>query len=98
MNGLAKPGEYKLSVNDFIIKAAAIALKAVPEVNSEWRESYVRRYHNVDINVAVNTDKGLLTPVVRDCDKIGLASIANTVKEVATRAQEGTSTLEDLQV
>lgn len=97
MNDLSK-GEFKLSVNDFVIKAAAIALKAVPEVNSEWRETYVRRYHNVDINVAVNTDKGLLTPIIRDCDKIGLASISNSVKDVAGRAQEGVSTLDDLQV
>jgi pyruvate dehydrogenase E2 component (dihydrolipoamide acetyltransferase) len=91
-------GEYKLSVNDFVVKAAAVALKAVPEVNSEWRDSHIRRYHNVDINVAVNTDKGLLTPIVRDCDKIGLATISNTVKAVAGRAQEGSSTLDDLQV
>eukprot|EP01127_Copromyxa_protea_P005283 TRINITY_DN15233_c0_g1_i1.p1 TRINITY_DN15233_c0_g1~~TRINITY_DN15233_c0_g1_i1.p1 ORF type:complete len:598 (-),score=166.88 TRINITY_DN15233_c0_g1_i1:33-1655(-) len=97
LNEMGK-GDYKLSVNDFVIKAAAIALKEVPEVNSEWCDTHIRQYHNVDINVAVNSDKGLLTPIVRDCDKIGLAAISNTVKAVAGRAQAGASTLEDLQM
>eukprot|EP01126_Amoeba_proteus_P054456 TRINITY_DN66_c0_g1_i4.p1 TRINITY_DN66_c0_g1~~TRINITY_DN66_c0_g1_i4.p1 ORF type:complete len:412 (-),score=94.65 TRINITY_DN66_c0_g1_i4:88-1323(-) len=95
LNDLAN-GQYKLSVNDFVIKAAALALKAVPEVNSEWREDHIRQYQNIDINVAVNTDRGLLTPLIRDCDKIGLATISNLVKETAGRAQRGQSTPNDL--
>jgi pyruvate dehydrogenase E2 component (dihydrolipoamide acetyltransferase) len=81
-------GSYKLSVNDFIIKAAALALKKKPTCNSAWFGDYIRRYHNVDINVAVSTDDGLFTPIVHDADKKGLASIANTVKELANKAKE----------
>eukprot|EP01125_Pyxidicula_operculata_P013352 TRINITY_DN4425_c0_g1_i1.p1 TRINITY_DN4425_c0_g1~~TRINITY_DN4425_c0_g1_i1.p1 ORF type:complete len:599 (+),score=148.42 TRINITY_DN4425_c0_g1_i1:85-1881(+) len=90
------PG-LKLSVNDFIVKAAGLALKAVPQVNSEWRGDCIRQYKDIHINVAVNTPKGLLTPVVRDVDKIGLKSINQSVKELATRANEGKSTPSDLQ-
>jgi len=81
-------GQYKLSVNDFVVKAAALALKKVPEVNSSWSDQAIRRYHNIDINVAVNTDKGLFTPYVPSADKIGLASINATVKELAEKAKE----------
>lgn len=88
LNGLSK-NEYKLSYNDFIIKAAAKALKAVPEVNSEWRGEVIRRYHNVDINVAVNTDAGLFTPLVKDADKKGLAEISGQVKSLAQKAKDG---------
>jgi len=81
-------GSYKLSVNDFIIKAAALALQKKPTCNSAWFGDFIRRYHNVDINVAVSTDEGLFTPIVQDADKKGLATIANTVKELATKAKE----------
>jgi pyruvate dehydrogenase E2 component (dihydrolipoamide acetyltransferase) len=81
-------GKYKLSVNDFIIKASALAMHKVPTVNSSWNEQFIRRYHNVDINVAVNTDQGLFTPIVKDADKKGLAAIANSVKSLAEKAKE----------
>jgi pyruvate dehydrogenase E2 component (dihydrolipoamide acetyltransferase) len=81
-------GAYKLSVNDFIIKAAALALQKKPTCNSAWFGDYIRRYHNVDINVAVSTDEGLFTPIVQDADKKGLATIANTVKDLANKAKE----------
>jgi pyruvate dehydrogenase E2 component (dihydrolipoamide acetyltransferase) len=81
-------GAYKLSVNDFIIKAAALALQKKPTCNSAWFGDYIRQYNNVDINVAVSTDEGLFTPIVQDADKKGLATIANTVKDLATRAKE----------
>uniref|UniRef100_A0A6B2LB87 2-oxoacid dehydrogenase acyltransferase catalytic domain-containing protein n=1 Tax=Arcella intermedia TaxID=1963864 RepID=A0A6B2LB87_9EUKA len=93
----SKAGDYKLSLNDFIIKAAGLALRAVPEVNSSWRGDSIRRYNSVHINVAVNTSKGLLTPIVKDVDKIGLKGISMSVKEKAARAVEGKSTMEDLQ-
>jgi len=83
-------------VNDFVVKAAALALKAVPEVNSEWRGDHIRRYHNVHINVAVNTPKGLYTPVVKDVDKIGLKAINAEVKAKATRATEGKITPDEM--
>ncbi|KAL6072076.1 Acetyltransferase component of pyruvate dehydrogenase complex [Balamuthia mandrillaris] len=81
-------GEYKLSLNDFIIKAAALALKQKPVVNSTWTEQAIRRYHNVDINVAVNTEQGLFTPLITDADKRGLRSISTRVRELATKAKE----------
>ncbi|KYR01298.1 dihydrolipoamide acetyltransferase [Tieghemostelium lacteum] len=78
--------KFKLSINDFIIKAASAALKDVPTVNSTWMADAVRKYHNIDINVAVNTEWGLFTPIVRDVDKRGLASISNSVKQLAEKA------------
>lgn len=55
MNAKAKNGEYKISINDFIIKACAVALQKVPEVNSQWLGNAIRRYYTVDISVAVQT-------------------------------------------
>jgi pyruvate dehydrogenase E2 component (dihydrolipoamide acetyltransferase) len=81
-------GKYKLSVNDFIIKASALAMHRVPAVNSSWNDQFIRRYHNVDINVAVNTEQGLFTPIVKDADKKGLAAIANSVKALAEKAKD----------
>lgn len=57
-------GEYKLSVNDFLVKAAALSMSKVPEVNSSWEEDHIRQYNQVDISVAVSTDGGLITPIV----------------------------------
>eukprot|EP01117_Protostelium_nocturnum_P018070 TRINITY_DN747_c0_g1_i1.p1 TRINITY_DN747_c0_g1~~TRINITY_DN747_c0_g1_i1.p1 ORF type:complete len:559 (-),score=226.13 TRINITY_DN747_c0_g1_i1:57-1733(-) len=82
-------GKYKLSVNDFIVKASAQALRRVPEVNSSWTDAAIRRYHNVDINVAVNTDKGLLTPLLPNADRLGLSGINNLVKTLAEKGKEG---------
>lgn len=56
--------DFKLSVNDFLIKAAALAMDSVPEVNSSWMESFIRQHHSADISVAVSTDGGLITPIV----------------------------------
>jgi len=89
--------QYHLSINDFVIKAAALALKAVPQVNSEWRGDTIRTYKTVHINVAVNTPRGLLTPLIQDVDKIGLKAVSQGVKEAAARANEGKSTGQDLQ-
>jgi pyruvate dehydrogenase E2 component (dihydrolipoamide acetyltransferase) len=82
-------GKYKLSVNDFIIKASALALQKVPAVNSSWNDKFIRKYNNIDINVAVNTDQGLFTPIVHGADKRGLSDIANTVKTLAEKAKAG---------
>ena len=56
--------DFKLSVNDFLIKASALAMNAVPEVNSSWMETFIRQHHSVDVSVAVSTDGGLITPIV----------------------------------
>lgn len=84
-------------MNDFIIKACAKALLDVPEVNSEWRGDIIRRYHSADINVAVNTDSGLYTPLVKHADKKGLAEISKTVKSLAEKAKTGTIGLHEIQ-
>ncbi|XP_009603038.1 dihydrolipoyllysine-residue acetyltransferase component 2 of pyruvate dehydrogenase complex, mitochondrial-like [Nicotiana tabacum] len=81
-------GGKKLSVNDLVIKAAALALRKVPQCNSSWTNDYIRQYHNININVAVQTDNGLYVPVVRDADKKGLSTIAEEVKNLAQKAKE----------
>eukprot|EP00742_Colponemidia_sp_Colp-10_P002263 GILJ01002417.1.p1 GENE.GILJ01002417.1~~GILJ01002417.1.p1 ORF type:complete len:544 (+),score=108.69 GILJ01002417.1:47-1633(+) len=80
-------GGPKLTINDFIIKAAALALRKVPEANSSWMDTVIRRYHNVDVSVAVSTDAGLITPIVRNADMLGLATIASSVKQLAEKAK-----------
>lgn len=91
LNAEAPDGErgYKLTLNDFVIKAAALAMRDVPEVNASWTESAMVRYHDVDISVAVATDDGLITPIVRKADTKGLATLSNEVKALAGRAREG---------
>lgn len=85
---LAKEGK-KLSVNDFVIKASAQALKKVPGVNSSWHGEFIRQYHNIDISVAVQTPSGLMVPVIRDTDAKGLTDIGASVKALAGKAKEG---------
>jgi len=80
----------KISLNDFVIKAAALALKKVPEVNSSWTDEYIRQYHNVNISVAVQTEHGLMVPVVKDADKKGLATITDDIKVLAGKARSNT--------
>jgi len=79
----------KLSVNDFIIKATALASKRVPACNSAWMDSFIREYHTCDVSVAVDTGSGLITPIVTNVESKGLAEISETVRELATRAKEG---------
>ncbi|CAO1367735.1 unnamed protein product [Diamesa tonsa] len=79
----------KLSVNDFIIKAAAIACKKVPEVNSSWMGNVIRQFDSVDVSVAVSTDNGLITPIVFSADRKGIESISQDVKALAAKARDG---------
>ncbi|PKA61963.1 Dihydrolipoyllysine-residue acetyltransferase component 2 of pyruvate dehydrogenase complex, mitochondrial [Apostasia shenzhenica] len=81
-------GGKRISVNDLVIKAAALALKKVPQCNSSWMNDFIRQYHNVNINVAVQTENGLFVPVIRDADKKGLSKIAEEVKKLAQKAKE----------
>lgn len=83
----AKKDGVKLSVNDFVIKAAALAARAVPECNSSWQGDSIRQYNYVDMSVAVSTDGGLITPIVQDADLKGLSAISADVKDLATRAR-----------
>ncbi len=83
----AKSEAYKLSVNDFVVRALALSLRRVPEANAVWMESAIRRFSNVDVSVAVAIEDGLVTPVIRDADQKGLAEISNEMKELASRAR-----------
>ncbi len=77
----------KLSVNDFVIKAAALACRKVPTVNSSWNEQFIRQYNYVDISIAVSTDTGLVTPIIKDADIKGLTQIAQDSKSLAAKAR-----------
>lgn len=89
LNGRFEKDGVKLSVNDFIIKAAALACRKVPAVNSAWMDTFIREFHTCDVSVAVDTGKGLITPIVRSADSKGLAEISTSIKEMAGRAKEG---------
>ncbi|PJM86998.1 pyruvate dehydrogenase complex dihydrolipoamide acetyltransferase [Achromobacter ruhlandii] len=80
-------GAVKLSVNDFIVRAAALALREVPEVNASWHEDAIEFHAGADISVAVATDGGLVTPIVRDADVKPLSAIAAEIVELAGRAK-----------
>jgi pyruvate dehydrogenase E2 component (dihydrolipoamide acetyltransferase) len=87
---LASEGrDTKISVNDFIIRAAALALRDVPEANVSFAGDEMHLFDRVDISVAVATDGGLVTPVVHDADRKGLATLAAEVKALAGSAREG---------
>ncbi|KAF4517593.1 hypothetical protein B566_EDAN008582 [Ephemera danica] len=88
-NDQLKGEGVKLSVNDFIIKATALACRKVPEANSSWMDTVIRQYSTVDVSVAVSTDRGLITPIVFSAETKGLAEISSEVKELASRAREG---------
>ena len=83
------PEGVKVSVNDFVIKAIAAALRRVPDANSSWTEEGIRRFNMVDVSVAVAIPGGLITPVVRDADKKGLAAISADMQDLAKRARDG---------
>ncbi|HEY0283605.1 MAG TPA: pyruvate dehydrogenase complex dihydrolipoamide acetyltransferase [Rhizomicrobium sp.] len=80
-------GAYKLSVNDFIVKAAALALMHVPEANASWTDSAILRHKHADVGVAVALDFGLITPIVFHAEEKGLAVISGEVKALAERAR-----------
>jgi pyruvate dehydrogenase E2 component (dihydrolipoamide acetyltransferase) len=82
-------GQEKVSVNDLVIRAIAMALSEVPHANVVWDEKALRQYSHVDIAVAVATPRGLVTPVVRDVDTKTIRQIAAEVKEMAARGREG---------
>ncbi len=85
----ARSDAFKLSVNDFVIRAVALALRKVPDANAAWGEEAIRRYTDIDISVAVATPGGLITPILHQADRKGLAEISNQMKEMAGRAREG---------
>lgn len=88
---------FKLSVNDFVIKASAMSLKKIPQCNSQWMQDFIREFHNVDISVAVSTDGGLITPIVVDADKKGLSVINQDVANLAAKARSNKLRPEEFQ-
>jgi pyruvate dehydrogenase E2 component (dihydrolipoamide acetyltransferase) len=100
LNGRAPkdgPGAYKLSVNDLIIKAAAVTLRRVPGVAASWTEDAILRFNEIDISVAVAIPDGLITPIVRNADIKGLAAISNEMKDLGARAKAGKLKPEEFQ-
>lgn len=90
-------GEFKLSVNDFIIKASAMALKSYPAANVSWTDDAVHQYLHSDISIAVATPTGLITPIIKKAETKGLRQISDEMKELAGRAREGKLKPEEFQ-
>jgi pyruvate dehydrogenase E2 component (dihydrolipoamide acetyltransferase) len=93
----AKSDAYRISVNDFAIRAAALALRQVPAANASWSDDAILLWDTVDIAVAVALDDGLITPIVKMADRKGLAAIANETKDLVARARAGKLKLEEFQ-
>jgi pyruvate dehydrogenase E2 component (dihydrolipoamide acetyltransferase) len=79
--------QWKLSVNDFVIKALGLALRKIPDANVTWTEGGMLKHHNADVGVAVAIPGGLITPVVRNADSKSLTAISKETKELAARAR-----------
>ena len=90
-------GDYKLSVNDFIIKACANALNRYPKANVAWTEEAILQFKHADISVAVATPNGLITPIIKKAETKGLKQISEEVKDLAGRAREGKLKPEEFQ-
>ncbi len=88
INQALAPQGVKISFNDIVLKATAMALHRHPECNAHWGGDHVRRFNRVHLGVAVAIEDGLITPVVRDAHAKGLAHIAGEVRELASRARE----------
>ncbi len=88
LNGIAGD-DYKLTVNDMIVKAVACAMRDVPEVNRSWSEEATIQYGGVDISVAVDSPSGLVTPVLRDADVKRLSDLSNEGRALIQKARDG---------
>ena len=95
LNGLL-PEDGKISVNDLVIKAVAIALRQFPNINASFAGNEIRVHTAINVGIAVARETGLLTVVIRDCDKKPLAQIANEARELAGRAREGRMKPDDM--
>jgi len=102
LNARAKINEkgkdkYKVSVNDLVIKAAAIALREVPAANASWTDAAIRQYNNIDISVAVATDGGLITPIIKNADQKDIVGISSEMKDLVKRAKDNALRPEEFQ-
>ena len=93
----AKSESQHISINDFVIRAAALALRQVPAANASWSDDAILLWQRVDISVAVALDDGLITPIVKGADQKGLAQIAAEMKDLGERARTGKLKLEEFQ-
>jgi pyruvate dehydrogenase E2 component (dihydrolipoamide acetyltransferase) len=96
LNGREK-ADYKLSVNDFVIKAVAMGLRKVPGANAAWGGDKIYQYKDIDVSIAVAIDGGLITPIIRKADQKGLSTISNEMKDLAKRAKDGKLKPEEFQ-
>ncbi len=87
----------KVSVNDCIIRAVALAMKKVPASNASWTNDAIMRYKNIDISVAVATPNGLVTPIIKQADTKTLTQISSEMKDLGLRAREGKLRPEEFQ-
>jgi len=90
-------GAYKLSVNDFIIRASALALGKVPAANAMWTDEAILEFDEADISVAVAIEGGLITPIIKNAGAKGLIDISNSMKDLASRARSGKLMPEEFQ-
>jgi pyruvate dehydrogenase E2 component (dihydrolipoamide acetyltransferase) len=88
-NASADTVSGKVSVNDFVIRASALALRKIPDANVSWAEEGILAYQDVDISVAVATPNGLITPIVKQADTKSLRQIAGEMRDLAARARDG---------
>ncbi|MDW3207593.1 MAG: pyruvate dehydrogenase complex dihydrolipoamide acetyltransferase [Alphaproteobacteria bacterium] len=89
--------DYKISVNDFIVKATALALTRVPDCNVAYTDSAILKFKQVDMAIAVAIDGGLITPIIKNCAAKGLATISKEAKELAGKARDGKLAPEEYQ-
>lgn len=87
--GSEATGSRRVSVNDVLVYAVAKAMRKVPEVNASWAGNEILRYMDVDISVAVATERGLITPVIREADRKGVHEISDEIQALAARAKSG---------
>jgi len=92
-----KKNGLKLGFMSFFVKAVVQALRDVPSINSQLEGDTLVQNHYFDIGVAVSTEKGLMVPVIRDCDTLGMAGVEKAIADMAGRAREGRITLADLE-
>lgn len=89
--------EYKISVNDLVTKAVALALRDNPKANSSWSDEAILLYNNVDVSIAVAIDDGLITPIVKNADQKSIIDISGEIKSLVKKAKEGKLQPEEFQ-
>uniref|UniRef100_K3W988 Acetyltransferase component of pyruvate dehydrogenase complex n=1 Tax=Globisporangium ultimum (strain ATCC 200006 / CBS 805.95 / DAOM BR144) TaxID=431595 RepID=K3W988_GLOUD len=89
--------DEQLSVNDFIVRAASLAMRKIPEVNSTWKGSFIRQYNDTNINLIVSTaNGGSVAPVISNVNRIGLSDINKSVRELVAKANDGSLSSSEL--